>query len=111
VFGDDNGNVGNTPFVSSNGPKIKACKLLGVQRKPNKKLKRKKRQLFIGSFVIADIINNFTHVVKEIEFKKWEMTKFITFQMLQSEQNRKQMMIQGVIDANAMGFIHLNIHP
>jgi hypothetical protein len=34
-------------------------------------------------------------VVKEIEFKKMEMTKFITFQVLQSEEKGKQMMIQG----------------
>jgi hypothetical protein len=34
-------------------------------------------------------------VVKEIEFLKMEMIKFITFQMLQNEDNGKQMMIQG----------------
>jgi hypothetical protein len=39
------------------------------------------------------------------------MTKFITSQMLQSEKNKKQMMIQVVMDANAMEFIHLNLHP
>jgi hypothetical protein len=42
-----------------------------VKGKPNKKLKKKKRRLFIGSSTIADAIN-FTHVVKEIEFKKWK---------------------------------------
>jgi len=51
--------------------------------------------LFIGSFVIANAIINFVRVVKEIEMKKMEMIKFITFQMLQSEENGKQMMIQG----------------
>jgi hypothetical protein len=30
---------------------------------------------------------------------------------LKNEKNRKQMMRQGVTDANAMGFIHLNVHP
>jgi hypothetical protein len=39
------------------------------------------------------------------------MTKFITSQMLQSEKNKKQMMIQVVMDDNAMEFIHLNLHP
>jgi len=34
-------------------------------------------------------------VVKEIEFLKMETIKFITFQMLQNEDNGKQMMIQG----------------
>jgi len=70
MFGDNNGNVGNTLFANSNNLKIKACKLLGVQGKPNKKLKKKKMQLSIGSFLIVDTINNFTHVVKEIELKK-----------------------------------------
>jgi len=32
--------------------------------------------------------------VKKIELKKMEMTKFITSQMLQSEENGKQMIIQ-----------------
>jgi len=34
-------------------------------------------------------------MVKEIELKKMEMTKFITFQMSQNEKNEKKMMIQG----------------
>ncbi len=34
-------------------------------------------------------------MVKEIELKRMEMTKFITFQMLQSKEKGKQMMIQG----------------
>ncbi len=33
--------------------------------------------------------------MKEIEFLKMEMIKFITSQMLQNEENRKQIMIQG----------------
>jgi len=36
-----------------------------------------------------------SQVVKEIELKRMEMTKFITSQMLQSEEKGKQMMIQG----------------
>jgi hypothetical protein len=51
--------------------------------------------LSIGSSTIAEAINNFTHVLKEIELKRMEMTKFITFQMLQSKEKGKQMMIQG----------------
>jgi hypothetical protein len=66
-----------------------------MQRKPNKKLERKKMRLSIGLSTIVDAINNFTHVVKDIELKKMEMTKFITCQMLQSEEKCKQMMIQG----------------
>ncbi len=58
-------------------------------------LKKKNRRLFIGSFVIAIAIINFIRVVKGIEMKKMKMIKFITFQMLQSEENGKQMMIQG----------------
>ncbi len=49
----------------------------------------------ISLSTIVNTINNFTHVVKKNELKKMEMTKFITFQMLQSEEKGKQMMIQG----------------
>jgi hypothetical protein len=66
-----------------------------VQGKFNKKLEKKNKRLFISSFVIANAIINFICVVKEIEMKKVEMIKFITFQMLQSEKNGKQKMIQG----------------
>jgi hypothetical protein len=71
VFRDDNANVGTTPFVNSNSPRTRACKLHGMQGKPNKKLERKRRRLSTSSSTIAHAINNFTHVVKEIELKKW----------------------------------------
>ncbi len=61
------------PSINSNSPKTKACKLHTMQGKPNKKLKKKKRRLFTCSIAIANAINNFTHVVKEIEFLKMEM--------------------------------------
>jgi hypothetical protein len=70
LFGDGNANVRTTPFANSNSLKTRACKLLNVKGKPNKKLKKKKRRLSIGSFAIANAIN-FTDVVKEIELKKW----------------------------------------
>ncbi len=62
MFGDDNANVGTTQSVNFDNPRTKACKLLSVQGKANKKLKRKKRRLSIGSSTIANAINNFTHV-------------------------------------------------
>jgi len=49
--------------------------------------------LFTGSFAIVNAIINFTNVVKEIKIEKMEMTKFITFQILQNAENGKQMMI------------------
>ncbi len=82
-------------FANFDSSRTRACTLPSLQGEPNKKLKRKKRWLSIGSFAIAYAINNFTHVVKEIKILKMEMTKFITCQMLQSEINGKQMMIQG----------------
>jgi hypothetical protein len=94
VFGDDNANIETTPFVNYDSFRTRACMLPSVQGEPNKKLKRKKRRLSPCSFAIANAINNFTHVVKKIEFLKMEMTNFITCQMLQSEDNGKQMMIQ-----------------
>jgi hypothetical protein len=84
VFKDDSANVETTPSTNFNSPRTRACKLFGVQSKPNKKLERKKRPLSTSSSTIAHAINNFTHVMKEIELKKIEMTKFITSQMLQS---------------------------
>ncbi len=69
-------------------------KLLSVQGKPKKKLERKKRRLFIVSSIIVDAITNFT--IGERDWNvKMEMKKFITFQMLQSEENGRQMIIQG----------------
>jgi hypothetical protein len=73
-----------------------------VQGKPNKKLEKKKKRLFIGSFVLANAIINFIRVLKEIEMKKVEMIKFITFQLLQSEEKGKQMMIQGQLQMVAL---------
>jgi hypothetical protein len=52
--------------------------------------------------VIANASNNFTHMVKEIEFLKMEMTKFIRSQMLQNEENEKQIIIQGQLHSDAL---------
>jgi hypothetical protein len=52
--------------------------------------------------VVVNANNNFTHMVKEIEFKKMEITKFIISQMLQNEENEKQIMIQGQLHVNAL---------
>jgi hypothetical protein len=97
VFKDDNANIGTTTPSTSNSDTLKtrACKLHSVQGKPNKKLKKKKRWLSTCSFTIVNVINNFIHVVKEIEFLKMEMIKFVTSWMLQNEKNGKQMIIQG----------------
>jgi len=43
VFKDDNANIGTaTPSTNYDSPRTKACKLHSVQRKPNKKLEKKK---------------------------------------------------------------------
>jgi hypothetical protein len=44
-------------------------------RVPNKKLERKKKRLSTSLSTIVVAINNFTHVAKDIELKKIEMTK------------------------------------
>ncbi len=41
-------------------------------------------------------------MVKEIELKKMEMTKFIRSQMLQNEENGKQIMIQGQLHLDVL---------
>jgi len=71
MFEDDNTNVGTTLLVNFDSLTTRACKLLSVQGKPNKKLERKRKWLSIVSSTIADAINNFTHVMKDIELKKW----------------------------------------
>jgi hypothetical protein len=60
----------------------------------NKRANRKKKKLPIGSFAILNAMINFIDVMKKLEFKKMKLKKFITSQMLQSEKNGRQMMIQ-----------------
>jgi hypothetical protein len=52
--------------------------------------------------VVVNVSNNFTRMVKEIELKKMEMTKFIRSQMLQNEENGKQIMIQGQLHLDVL---------
>jgi hypothetical protein len=100
MFWYDFTNGGATPFFNSTGPKTRTCKLPIVQREPNKKAWKRGR-LFPFSFAIANGIINFTHIVKELEMKKMEMTKFIKSQLLQIEKNGKKMIIQGQLQMNA----------
>jgi hypothetical protein len=60
----------------------------------NKRANRKKKKLPIGSFAILDAMINFIDVMKKLELKKMKLKKFITSQLLQSEKNGRQMMIQ-----------------
>jgi hypothetical protein len=60
-----------------------------MKGKSNKKLEKSKGKLFTSSFTIAIPITNFTNVIKEIEIKKMEMKKFVTFQMLQNKKMKK----------------------
>jgi hypothetical protein len=99
MFWYDFTNVGATPFFNSTGPKTRTCKLPIVQREPNKKA-RKRGRLFPCSFAIANAIINFTHIVKELGMKKMKVTKFIKSQLLQIENNGKQMIVQGQLQMN-----------
>lgn len=93
VFGDHITNVKVIPFANSNNPRTRLCKLPRVKRKANKRVDRKKK-LPIRSFAILHTMINFIDVMKKLELKKMKLKKFITFQMLQSEKNGEQMMIQ-----------------
>jgi hypothetical protein len=98
---DDFTNVGTTPFFNSTSPKTRTCKLPTMQREPNKKA-RKRGRLFPCSFaIIANAIIKFTHIGKELEMKKMEMTKFIKSQLLQIEKNGKHIIVQGQLQMNA----------
>jgi hypothetical protein len=100
MFWNDFTNVGATPFFNSTSPKTRTCKLPNVQRELNKKARTRGR-LFTRSFAIANVIIKFTDIVKELEMKKMEMTKFIKSQLLQIEKNGKQMIVQGQLQMNA----------
>ncbi len=89
---DEKDFVPKRPQISNNSRN--KLSVPNVQGKPNKKVKRKRRWLFISSFTIANAIINFTHVTKKFEINKMEMMKFITSQMLQNEDNRIQI-VQG----------------
>ncbi len=86
MFGDKVAHFGATP--STDNPRTRA--LLGVQGKTNKKPfeKRKVAYKLICHYkcITNAITKKFTHVVKELEMRKMEMTKFIRCQMIWNEE-------------------------
>jgi hypothetical protein len=50
--------------------------------------------LLTWSFAILDAIIDSINLMKKLELEKMKLKKFITSQMLQSEKNGRQMMIQ-----------------
>lgn len=70
----------HAPFIGSDTPKTKACKLPSVQGKPKHKNKNKNK-LNASSFAIADVIKEFVNGVKKIKKLKMEMIKRIRFQI------------------------------
>jgi hypothetical protein len=60
----------HSPYVGSSISRTKACKLLGVQSKANKRTKKKKKKLDVGFFTIANAIKENFKSVKEIEKMK-----------------------------------------
>lgn len=82
-------NVSSLPYANSINPKSRACKLPDVQGNLTKRPREEK--VFYWLITIANVIAHFTHVAKDLEFKKMKMTKFIKFQMLQNEKKAKMM--------------------
>jgi hypothetical protein len=76
IFGHGNEEV-DAPSIGSDTPRTRACKLLSVQGKANKRMESKRRKLDAGSFTIIDAIKEFSKGVKEIENMKMEMTERI----------------------------------
>ncbi len=68
----------HVPFIGSNTPKTKACKLPSVQGKP-KNININK--LNASSFAIANVSKEFVNGVKKIENLKMELIKRIAFQI------------------------------
>jgi hypothetical protein len=76
-FGCGNEKVTHAPFVGSNTPKTKACKLPSVQGKANKRMENKRRKLDASSSTITNAIKKIPKGVKEIGKMKMEMIKRI----------------------------------
>jgi hypothetical protein len=65
VFGHGNEEEVRVPFIGLDAPRSKACKLLGVQGKANKRMENKRRKLDAGSFTIANVIKEFLEGVRD----------------------------------------------
>ncbi len=78
MFGHGNGKEVHAPSIGLDNPKTRACKLLRVQGKANKRMENKRRKLDASSSAIANAIKEFSKGVKEIENMKMEMIKKIT---------------------------------
>jgi len=83
----------HAPSIGSNTLRTRACKLLNVQGKANKRMESKRRKLDAGSFAITDAIKEFSKGVKEIEKMKMEETKRITTQLFQNEQIGRKLVV------------------
>jgi len=77
IFGHGNEEEVDAPSIGSDTPRTRACKLLSVQGKANKKMENKRRKLDADSFTINDAIKEFSEGVKEIKNMKMEMTERI----------------------------------
>ncbi len=53
IFGHGNEEEVRAQFIGLDTPRSKACKLLGVQGKANKRMENERRKLDAGSFTIA----------------------------------------------------------
>ncbi len=77
IFGHGNEEEAHAPSIDSNTLRTRACKLLNVQSKTNKRMENKRKKLDESSSTIADAIKEISKGVKEIEKMKMEMTKRI----------------------------------
>jgi hypothetical protein len=58
-------------------PKTRACNLLGTRNKPNKKATSKKWCFFRESPSLAKAIKEYSHIAKELDLLKMQVTKEI----------------------------------
>jgi hypothetical protein len=106
IFVDGNDLV--TPKHTSNQAfdvvslRTRACNLLDIKGKPNKKTTSKKWCL-VGEFLfIAQAIKKYSQTAKELEFLKMQMTKEITTQVLDSERVGKKLLLEGQLQMAAI---------
>jgi hypothetical protein len=75
-------------------PRTWACNLPSTKSKSNKKITNRKRCLFRGPSII-EAIKKYSQTTKEMELLEMQMTREITIQILENEQARRKLFLEG----------------
>jgi hypothetical protein len=75
-------------------PRTRACNLPSTKGKSNKKLTNRKIQLFRDPSII-EAIKKYSQTIEEMELLEMQMTSEITIQILENEQARRKLPLEG----------------